>query len=143
MGCCSKTITRYRHIAAGYGALVLEFFGFERKNYHLSLERLRICRTCEKITWWSRADYFKLLLSYGIKVFTDLSKLPELEIRKKKKGTYNFCAICKCYLPAKTSVKNECCPIEKWQSIKGFIWALISLFYRLIKAGLSRKILKK
>lgn len=27
---------------------------------------------------------------------------------------HKFCSICKCLMPAKTWLKNENCPIEKW-----------------------------
>lgn len=32
--------------------------------------------------------------------------------------THQFCNICSCYMPAKTKLANQSCPLKKWIEIK-------------------------
>jgi hypothetical protein len=80
--------------------------------------RIEVCRACEKSTWMTKADYAAWLLTHGvavIKKIDDLASLPELAINKEQTdGKTLFCAICKCWIPAKAGNNNETCPLNKW-----------------------------
>lgn len=44
-----------------------------------------------------------------------LENIPELPIREKANNHDRFfCSVCKCYIPAKTAVETEKCPLGKW-----------------------------
>ena len=50
--------------------------------------------------------------------------LAKTEVREKRKSIcencehnrkpYEICKLCKCFIPAKTSLKSAACPIGKW-----------------------------
>lgn len=52
----------------------------------------------------------------------DIVKLPEGERDKRldickqcdNLGKMDFCKICHCYMPVKTYIPNQSCPIKKW-----------------------------
>ena len=119
MSCCGKIIEvagKVGRIAEGHIGLWLERC-FDLRGFKCGEAdtRQRVCFTCEKQTWLSRAEYSEFVMlnpAAFAENFLDLSKLPELP--KSEKGSHLFCQVCKCYLPAKVRVEAEKCPLGKW-----------------------------
>jgi hypothetical protein len=119
MGCCGQEkITTMIHIAQGVAMATLDsVFTLPKDRYSYVNDRLNICSTCPKITFMHKSEYLEWLRQNKIEVLKhieDLSVLPELEIQQFEVGKTFFCAICKCWLPAKAYVKDEQCPLKNW-----------------------------
>lgn len=116
MSCCGETIKQVADIGIGYFNLAVG------KKYEFSDGRIRICHKCLESTWMSRAEYVSWLVANKIgviKQFTELEKLPPLPKYSYDKRRNNlFCRLCKCYLPAKASVKDMQCPLNLWPAVK-------------------------
>lgn len=116
MACCTKTI---KHIATGMIlAGIDKLMRLPEEPYGLSNIRLAKCRVCNESTWLSLNQYIWFLDSNGIinvvKNLDDLAVLPPLPKQDYKPGAKLFCAVCKCWLPAKARVKDERCPLGMW-----------------------------
>lgn len=122
-GCGQKavdTVKKIVNIGKGYTALLAEkLFALPELSCPDADRRLAICRTdkCGKLTRLSKSTYLWFIVRHFRGVITnivDLSVLPELP--KKDDGLYEFCMMCKCYLPAKVRVEAEKCPFKspKW-----------------------------
>lgn len=116
MACCAKTI---KHVASGMIlAGVDKLMQLPDTADGLANVRLVKCRSCKESTWLSLNQYIWFLNSNGIvnviKNLDDLAVLPLLPKQKYKHGAKLFCAVCKCWLPAKARVKDEKCPMGYW-----------------------------
>jgi hypothetical protein len=116
MACCTKTIER---IASGmFLAGIDKLMRLPDAANGLANVRLVKCRRCKESTWLSINQYIWFLDINGItnviKNLNDLSVLPPLPKQNYKPGAKLFCAVCKCWLPAKARVKDEKCPLNKW-----------------------------
>ena len=82
--------------------------------------RIRTCHTCDEQTWMSRKEYAEWLIKNGIKIlenFTQLGKLPKLPKYDLARGRRNlYRRICKCFVPGKSRVESEKCPLGKWKA---------------------------
>lgn len=90
-----------------------------KEKYAFADTRLATCRVCDKSTWMTRQEYASWLWEHKIEVIRhieDLSVLPELPKQEYRKGRLLFCRVCKCWLPAKTFVKDKKCPNGLWPS---------------------------
>jgi len=114
VSCCGKTIKSVKSMTAGYFNLVV----VSRKYVHTD-NRIRICHNCKEQTWMSKIEYIKWLKNNGIDIlknFNDLEKLPKLAKHALSRTRRNlFCRICKCFIPAKASIKDSTCPLGKWE----------------------------
>jgi hypothetical protein len=119
MGCCGQEkITTMIHIAQGVAMATLDsLFLLPNEKYAYVNDRLKICSTCPKITYMYKSEYLEWLKQNHIEVLKhieDLSALPELKIQQFEVGKTFFCAMCKCWLPAKAHVAGERCPMNRW-----------------------------
>jgi len=127
MTCCGDKIKKAVSIVQGnvnlaVDTLLTTVFRMPTERYHLSEVRKAICRSCEKHTWLTAMEYIIWLKSHGVEVIKnldDLSVLPELPKQDYVKHEKLFCMICKCWLPAKAEIKNEKCPLNKWENNNG------------------------
>lgn len=123
MACCIETSKKVFAIItgtalAGFGG----HFLLPEEKSQISRLRLAVCRQCESSTWLKITDYAGWLKGDGIEVvknIADLSVLPMLDKKDYQPRAKLFCRICKCWLPAKTYVKNEQCPLNKWSIENG------------------------
>jgi len=112
--CCGK-IKKATEIVKGYVVAATNSLVVDEN--HFSVKRTDICKLCEDATWLERSDYLQWLKDNGVNVlknFDDLTVLPMLEKHDFEKGKSLFCRICKCWIPAKTSLKDSKCPKDKW-----------------------------
>jgi hypothetical protein len=109
----------------GNALLALDFlFVWPPEKYVFAGIRLETCRLCDESTWMTVAEYAGWIEKNGgmVKFASQIDKLtswpalPKQEYSPKKKL---FCRVCKCWLPAKTYVKNEQCPLNKWSNENG------------------------
>lgn len=118
MSCCGDLVAKPAGILAGYVmAGTDKLYQLPRPKYDYADIRLATCRMCEDSTWLSFSDYFAFLRSHKIafvKNLNDLSVLPKLDKKDHQKEKRLFCRICKCWLPAKSYIKDEKCPLNKW-----------------------------
>jgi hypothetical protein len=124
--CCGGGIKKIISILKGYTSLITEaafekLLGIDIKGDAETaqiMKRAAACGACEKITWFEFQEYLDWVVKNAGQVasnIADLTILPELEIRARgDTNKYQFCALCKCYLPAKWRVKSEKCPLDKW-----------------------------
>ena len=99
------------NIAKGNSLFILNsLLLLPKEKYTFANERLAICRKCEESTWLCILEYLYAIRTFPPKV---LSKKPYT------KNSKLFCRICKCWLPAKTYVKTEQCPLNKWSNENG------------------------
>ncbi len=119
MGCCGEklgaVIEKGANIAVGYGSLAAGI------KYEFTDDRIRACHACEMQTWMMKLEYEAWLKAQGIinivANFTELEKLPMLPKFDQDNNRRNlFCRVCKCYVPAKSRVEKERCPLSKWDS---------------------------
>jgi len=122
-GCCGGRVDKLLSIARGYGKLAGEkFFGLPpvktAREMMILKGREAVCDGCEKLTYIGLMEYGGWLASNVKEVaknIVDLSALPELPIYPKDENrTEKFCAVCKCYLPAKIRLMDEKCLLGKW-----------------------------
>lgn len=116
MGCCLGKIAS---VAKGYSILVIEYI-FKMPTVRSSQRETRkiYCRKCDKATWINIAELIEYFKKYGLlfmKNLSELENIPALPIRQKINNNDRFfCSVCKCYIPAKTVVETEKCPLGKW-----------------------------
>ena len=111
MSCCGKTkLNKAKNITKGFTALVVG------KKYEFTDGRIRICRSCHYNTWLTKLEYSTWLAKHGIDVLTNIEDLTSLPMLPKKTEAKNlYCRKCKCFIPAKARVKDEKCPLDKWE----------------------------
>ena len=71
-------------------------------------------------------DALKKKLASQIEHAAEIIKLPEDERNKRfeickscdQLGKMDFCKMCGCYMPVKTYLPNQSCPLKKWVAIK-------------------------
>ena len=122
MGCCGKKLVRVsgkvKNIAKGNITLALSFV-LPAFKFEFADDRIRACHKCKKQTWLTAAEYLAWMKAQGIttviKNLDVLEKLPELPKKNHERGRKLCCMICKCFVPAKAYVKEEACPLGKWQ----------------------------
>ncbi len=116
MGCCLGKIAS---AAKGYSILAIEYI-FKMPIDRSPQREIRkiLCRKCGKSTWISISELIEYLKKHKLLFMQNLSALeniPELPIREKANNHDRFfCSVCKCYIPAKTAVETEKCPLGKW-----------------------------
>ena len=122
MTCCGKNIVQKAEaIAVGNFAMAMDKMKLlPKERIAASRSRLMVCRQCEQCTWLTWSEYWAWVDGNGgkKKFFTeieDLTNWPLLPKQEYEKGRKLFCRICKCWLPAKSYVINEKCPLVKWQ----------------------------
>ena len=101
---------------------ISKVFSLSPEKYKYAHSRIRKCHECEKQTWLTTMEYLKWLKDNGIEVIKNLDqleKLPELPHGERGAGRKLFCKLCKCFIPAKARVKEEKCPLGKWEKING------------------------
>lgn len=79
--------------------------------------RIEECLICEKNTWLTKYEFVRFVLKHGrefLKNIKDLTKLPPLPKKEKRKRTGLFCQLCKCFIPAKARGEDQKCELEKW-----------------------------
>lgn len=110
---CSACSDKIAAIVKGYLAVIgTKYFN---ASDQIASDRYRICRSCSQGTWMAGTEYAAWLFTNGIHVLkniNDLTVLPPLP--KRSDGKNLFCRLCKCYIPAKASVEDEKCPLDKW-----------------------------
>jgi hypothetical protein len=123
MSCCGETIKKLAGISVGYSAVWLDrLFHLPRPKYQYADVRLAICRMCEKSTWLTRQSYVNWIDVHSgkgkfVRDISNLESWPELPVGDQEPGAKLFCRICKCWLPAKAYIKDEKCPLNKWDSV--------------------------
>jgi hypothetical protein len=126
MGCCGK-INKVVSIAKGNLAVALDAINLlpsEKYLYHAV--RLRACRVCQHHTYLTEDEYIAWIEANGglakfVAEIDTLEKWPPLPIEHNEQpGAKLFCSLCKCWLPAKSYVKNENCPVHNpdWRKPK-------------------------
>ncbi len=81
-------------------------------------KRLAVCRTCDHLTWYDWAGYMGWVGKNARKIavnIDNLTVLPELEVKEYRIGAEMFCSICKCRLVAKAKLKDQNCPLNRWE----------------------------
>jgi hypothetical protein len=117
VSCCGAIKTLKAMVQGNILLNVNRLFALPRPKYEYADTRLAACRMCQESTWLTATEYAAFLGLHKvetIKNISDLSVLPKLEKKDYQKKTKLFCRICKCWLPAKTYVKTEQCPLKKW-----------------------------
>ena len=74
------------------------------------------CRQCNNRTWLKKWQFGLWVMRNGgliqfAKDIKDLTGWPPLPDQDYKKGRKLFCRVCKCWLPAKSYVESERCPV--------------------------------
>jgi hypothetical protein len=119
VGCCGK-IAKVARIAEGnFLHLMNKMQMLPEKTCAGSNARLDECRRCDNQTWLTWDEFWEWVDENGgkKKFFAEIDGLetwPLLPDNKYKPGLKLFCRICKCWLPAKSYVKEEMCPLAKW-----------------------------
>jgi hypothetical protein len=117
MSCCGK-IAKIAAVATGTSMVAVDrLFWLPEEKSERAIERQDSCRECDNSTWMTESEYYKWIVANGgIKKFLseieDLTQwvlLPKQQYGKKRKL---FCRICKCWLPAKSYLKSETCPVN-------------------------------
>lgn len=116
MSCCLGHLSR---ILKGFSIVILEqLFRMPADKASQAIQRKTICRECDHHTWLSLMEMIAYLKKHQINQVKDLERLENLEplpIREKEHDKDRlFCAVCKCWIPAKAAVKDENCPLKKW-----------------------------
>lgn len=128
MSCCGK-IKKGLNIAQGNLAVILDKINLLPPNgflYHSI--RLRACRGCQHHTYLTEEQYLDWINDNGgiekfIAEIDTLESWPALPVvQDNKPNAKLFCSLCKCWLPAKSYVKREKCPVDHpdWKKPKCF-----------------------
>jgi hypothetical protein len=114
LGCCGKILRYFQRggdIIEGYIKLA------RNKKHELTDVWMGKCIICPFQTWFSMDEYFEWFNTHKIEIvknFDDLSRLPNLPKKEKITGTGLFCMLCKCFMDAKTRIKDAKCPKGRW-----------------------------
>lgn len=130
MGCCGK-IDKVISITEGSIDLVLERINMlPVDRFIYSRFRVAACQKCQYCTHLTDAQYIEWIKANGgiVKFLKEIDKLDDwqpLPIIAKDNASDNtkmFCALCKCRIKAKASVKREKCPVAHpdWTKPKCF-----------------------
>ena len=120
MGCCGK-MKKIVSIAKGNMAVIMDSINLlpsEKYLYHAV--RLRACRACQHHTYLTQEQYVKWIQANGgpAKFVAEIDRLdtwptlPTIKMDESEPGAKLFCSLCRCWLPAKSYVKAENCPIQ-------------------------------
>jgi hypothetical protein len=121
--CCGKTIAKIntiRKIAQGnLIAMVGMVAPLPPAINNMSVQRIAVCQDCDEHTWITEEEFFSWLKANTeavVKNLDDLTVLPPLEKKEKREATDLCCVLCKCYITAKSYVKDSKCPLNKWDN---------------------------
>lgn len=121
MGCCGKNIARnvgkVGAITEGNLRLFINtYFRLPDEQCPMAKARRVACRGCESHTFMGKWEFGLWVVKNGGAVkflaeIHDLTGWPMLPKQEYKKGAKLFCRVCKCWLPAKSHVAQERCPV--------------------------------
>lgn len=114
MVCCGKKTEKAKNILRGYVSLAIKPLS------ELASKRLQICQECSMQTWMTLFEYAQWILKHGIRILKYLDQLDTLpylpdQQQNQRDQRQFFCRICKCFIPAKVRIKDETCPLGKWE----------------------------
>lgn len=125
MGCCGKklveTTKKIGTIAEGNIRLFIDrYFRLPSEQCEYARQRRQECRKCKDHTFLTKWQFAGWVIHNGgivkfLKDINDLIDWPMLPKRDFKKREKLFCRVCKCWIPAKSMIKTEHCPLGKWQ----------------------------
>lgn len=118
MACCNQIIKKTINITQGQiSALAEGLFNIEILKCSDYDQRIDVCNSCSKRTYYSKYEYMEYLLRNGLSItanFVELENLPPLEYKPSRHDTLMCCRLCKCILDAKCRVQDEKCPLGRW-----------------------------
>ena len=121
IGPADSTIDKLTDIAVGnLTHIIEEIFKISILKCPATDSRIEKCLVCEKNTWLTKYEFVRFVLKYGrefLKNIKDLTKLPPLPKKEKRKGTGLFCQLCKCFIPAKARREDQECTLGKWNNM--------------------------
>jgi|GEM_PF-2883653 len=122
MACCGKILKAAKIAEGNLLFLMDKIKALPEKTCRRANSRLVMCRQCENCTWMEWKEFFLWIESNGrkqkfIDEIGDLTGWPLLPKKEYSKGKKLFCRICKCWLPAKSYVNEEQCPLGLWKGL--------------------------
>lgn len=116
---CRKCRDVITDIVKGNTALLIErVFKLPVEKCEYTEERIRICRACEKSTWYTKQEFALYVITRLGKIvdnLNDLSRLPDMPVGSSwNKRKHLFCRKCKCYIDAKARIERSKCDLGKW-----------------------------
>lgn len=113
-----STVGKLADIAIGnLTHLIEEIFKVSVLKCPATDSRIEKCLICEENTWLTKFEFVRFILKHGrefLKNIEDLTKLPPLPKREKRKRTILFCRLCKCFIPAKARLEDQGCTLGNW-----------------------------
>lgn len=113
-----STVGKLADIAVGNLSHVIEeLFKISVSKCPATDSRIEKCLTCDKNTWLTKYEFVRFVLKYGrefIRNIDDLTRLPDLPKKEKRKRTGLFCQLCKCFIPAKARLEDQECELGRW-----------------------------
>ncbi len=114
----NSTIGKLTDIALGNLTHVIEeLFKVSVLKCPATDSRVEKCLVCEDNTWLTKYEYIRFIWKHGrefLRNIKDLTKLPPLPKKEKRKRTMLFCRLCKCYIMAKARLEDQECSLGLW-----------------------------